>query len=144
MTSYAGTDTADVDPVYGIQLHHPRLLDFIGAPESARLLNRSLAYWVQTIDWEDAVAAALRLQHDAGLMTSNLQFVTSLNSMSSEVLRLAIGPEVFPSAAVDVLSPVPRTPRPAPLTTCLLWDYGGLRVAQVIPGLCRSHLVIAV
>ena len=53
----------------------------------------------------------------AGLMTSNLQvlgqFVTSLNCMSSEVLLLAIGPEVFPSAAVDVLSPVPRAPRGA-------------------------------
>ena len=26
-----------------------------------------------------------------------------------------------------------------PLTICLIWDYGGLRVAH-----CRSHLVIAV
>ena len=69
------------------------------------------------MDWEDAVAVALRLQHDAGLMTSNLQvlgqFVTSLNRMSSEVLCLAIGPEIFPSAAVNVLSPVPRAPRAA-------------------------------
>ena len=65
--------------------------------------------------------------------SSSGQFVTSLNRMSSEVLRLAIGSEVFPSAAVDVLSPVPWAP--APLTTCLLWDCGGLRV---ITGLCRS------
>ena len=34
--------------------------------------------------------------------------------------------------------------RPVPLTIYLLWDYGGLRVARVIPGLCRFHLVIAV
>ena len=49
---------------------------------------------------ETAVAAALHLQRDAGLMTSNLQvlcqFVTSLNRMSSEVLRMAAGHEVFP------------------------------------------------
>ena len=51
--------------------------------------------------------AVLWFQHNAGLMTSNLQvlgqFVTSLDRMSSEVLRLALGPE-----AVDVLSPVRR------------------------------------
>ena len=66
------------------------------------------------MNWEDTVAVALQLQHDAGLMTSNLhvlgQFVTSLNRMSCEVLRLVIGPEVFPSEAVDVLSSVSRAP----------------------------------
>ena len=117
MTSYDGSDTADVDSVYGIQLHYPRFLEFIGAPESARLLNRSPAFWIQTMDREDAVAAALRLQRDAGLMASNLQvlgqFATSLNRMSCEVLRLAIGPEVFPSVVVDFLSPVPLAPRDA-------------------------------
>ena len=87
-------------------------MEFIGAPESARLLNKSPAFWIRTIDWEDAVAAALNLQRDAGLMSSNLQilsqFVTSLQSMSSEVLSLAVGVQVlFPSAAVDSLSPVP-------------------------------------
>ena len=41
------------------------------------------------------MAADLQLQRDAALMASNLQvlgqYVTSLNQMSSEVLRLAIG-----------------------------------------------------
>ena len=67
------------------------------------------------MDREDTVAAALRLQRDAGLMTSNLQvlgqFATLLNRMSCEVLRLAIGPEVFPGARAL-----------AALTICLLWD----------------------
>ena len=83
MTSYASADIADVDPVYGLQLHHPRFLEFIGAPESARLLTQAPGHWVRTMDRENAVAVALWLQHDAGLMTSNLQvlgqFVTSLN-----------------------------------------------------------------
>ena len=52
-------------------------------------------HWVQTMDREDAVAAALRLQQDAGIMTTNLQvldqFVTSLNRMSSEVLHVSFG-----------------------------------------------------
>ena len=58
------------------------------------------------------MAAALQLQHDAGLMTSNLhvlgQYVTSLNRVSTEVMSLAIGPELFPSEAVDAHAPVPR------------------------------------
>ena len=107
------------------------ILVFIGAPESARLLNRSAAYWIQTMDRDDAVAPTLRLQHDAGLMTSNLQvlcqFVTSLNCMPSDVLRLAIGPDVFPSAVVDVLSSVPRAPRAANYMSAmgLWWPPGG-------------------
>ena len=36
MTSYTGTALADADETYGLQLHHPRFLEFIGAPESAR------------------------------------------------------------------------------------------------------------
>ena len=112
MTSYDSADVANVDPAYGLQLHHPRFLEYVGAPVSARLLTRTPGHWVQTMDREDAVTAALQLQHDAGPMTSNLQvlgqFVTSLNRMSSEVMRLAFGTEVFPSDAVDAISPVPR------------------------------------
>ena len=40
MTWYHGAEIADVDPVYGLQLHHPRFLEYVGAPESARLLTR--------------------------------------------------------------------------------------------------------
>ena len=83
MTSYASADIADVDPVYGLQLHHPWFLEFIGAPESAHLLTRTPSHWVRTMDREDAVVATLLHQHDAGLITSNLQvlgqFVTYFN-----------------------------------------------------------------
>ena len=41
MTSYTGTALVDADATYGLQLHHPRFLEFIGAPESERLLNHS-------------------------------------------------------------------------------------------------------
>ena len=45
---------------------------------------------------DEAVAAALQLQHDAGLIMTNLQilsqFVTSLNRKSSEVVRSLGGP----------------------------------------------------
>ena len=44
MTSYTGTALVDADATYGLQLHHPRFLKFIGAPESARLLNHSPSF----------------------------------------------------------------------------------------------------
>ena len=40
----AGTNAADVNPAYGIQAHHPRFIEFIGAPKSTRLLNSSPAF----------------------------------------------------------------------------------------------------
>ena len=78
MTSNDSADVADMDPAYGLQLHHPQFLEYVGAPESARLLARAPGHWVQTMDWEDAVAAALQLQHDAGLITSNLQVLCDI------------------------------------------------------------------
>ena len=54
---------------------------------------------------DEAVSAALQLQHDAGLMMTNLQvlgqFVTSLNRMSSEVMRLTFGQEQYPADAMQ-------------------------------------------
>ena len=76
MTSYLEEDISEVDPVFGVQLHHPRFLECIGAPESARLLGHSPAEWVQTIDKQDVMAAALQFQRDAGLMASNPCFGT--------------------------------------------------------------------
>ena len=37
ITSYTGPAVADTNPAYGMQLHHPRFLELIVAPESARL-----------------------------------------------------------------------------------------------------------
>ena len=143
MTSYDNADMMEVDPAYGLQLHHPRFLEYVGAPESVRLQSRPPGYWLHHMDWEQAVSAALQLQHDAGLMMSNLQvlgqFVTSLNRMSSEVMRLAFGQEQYPSEAIQSVAPSPRARRvahnmaamglwrppgspaaPGPLPTCML------------------------
>ena len=53
---------------------------------------------------EKTLAAALQLPHDAGLIMSNIQvlgqFVTSLNWMASEIMRVAFDWEPFPSEAV--------------------------------------------
>ena len=60
-------------PEYGVQLHDPRLLEYVGAPESARLLSRSPEYWVQHMGREKTLSAALQLQHDAGLILHAMQ-----------------------------------------------------------------------
>ena len=126
MTSYTGTATVDADTRYGLQLHHPRFLEFIGAPESARLLNQSPSFWVDRLGQESAMAAAVNLQRDAGFMMSNLQilgqFVTSLHRMSAEMLSISVDHVVFPVEEVDRLSVMPRAQRAAKYITAMgLW-----------------------
>ena len=76
----------DGNPAYGLQLHHPRFLELVGAPESARLLDRTPLYWVEEMGKERAMVAAATLQRDAGVMLSNLQilsqFAMALNRMT--------------------------------------------------------------
>ena len=105
MTSYDEENGGpDFNPAYGIHLHDPRLLEYVGAPESARLLSRSPEFWLQHMGCEKTLLAALQLQHNAGLILLNIQvlqqFVTSLNQMSSEVMRVAFDREPFPSDVV--------------------------------------------
>ena len=102
----------DGNPAYGLQLHHPRFLELVGAPESARLLDRSLLYWVEEMGKERAMVAAVTLQRDAGVMLSNLQilsqFAMALNRMSFSMMALGLDQSVFPGAEVEALSPAPR------------------------------------
>ena len=91
MTSYDDRDSRDdLDPAYGIHLHDPRMMEYMGAPESARLLGRSPEYWLEHMGRDRAVVAALQLHHDASLIMTNVQvmaqFVTSLNRTASEVM----------------------------------------------------------
>ena len=112
MTTYREEDVAQVDPTFGVQLHHPRFLECVGASESARLLGRSPAEWLQVMDRQHVLGPALQLQRDAGLMASNLsvlnQYVTSLHRMSTEVIQLMFGRGLFPASAIDEAAPVPR------------------------------------
>ena len=88
-----------------------RFLKYIGAPESARLLYNSPAFWIQCLGDDDALAAAVGLQRDTGIMLLIiLQCVTSLHRMSSEMLDLGMGRVMFPSKEVAALSTTPRVP----------------------------------
>ena len=97
----------DFTPAYGVQLHDQRLLEYVGAPES----------WVHHMGREKALSAALQLQHDAGLILSNVQvlqqLVTALNRTSSDVLRAVHGRQQFPANAMQQVMPSYRVRRAA-------------------------------
>ena len=103
-------------------------MEYMGAPESARLLGRSPEYWLEHMGRDRAVAAAapLRLHHDASLIMTNVQvmaqFVTSLNRTASEVMRMVYDKEPFPTDAVQFVTPVRRVRRVAHYMTAMgLW-----------------------
>ena len=50
MTSYDEEHGgADFTLAYGIQLYDPQLLEYVGSPESARLLSHSPEYWLHQL-----------------------------------------------------------------------------------------------
>ena len=63
MTSYDPTEVADVDPAHGLQLHHLCFLEYVRAPESAGLLSRPPAHWIETMDRCPPVATRRRTDH---------------------------------------------------------------------------------
>ena len=114
MTSYnEETSGPDFTPAYG--LHDPHLLEYVGTPESGRLTSRSPEYWVHHMGRDKALSAALQLQHDAGLILSNVQvlqqLVTALNRTSSDVFRAVHGQRPFPANAMQQVMPSYRVHR---------------------------------
>ena len=115
ITTYRDRDFACVDSSFGVQVHHPRFLESVGAPESARLLGRPPAEWSQVMGRRNAMTATLELQRDVGLMASNLtvlsQYVMALHRMSLEVFQSLLGREEFPTRAVEEVVPGSRAQR---------------------------------
>ena len=94
---------------HGIHMHDPRVIEYMGAPESARLMGRTPEYWVQHMGRERTIQAALRLHHDASLIMTNIQILsqlaTSFSRAASEVMRTIHEREPFPTEAVDLVTP---------------------------------------
>ena len=152
MTSYDEENGGpDFSPASGILLHDPRLLEYVGAPESARLLSRRPEYWLHHLGHEKTLAAALQLQHDASLILSNMhvlqQFVTLLNRTSSEVVRVAFGREPFPADAMQQVVLSYRVRRAAHYMAAIiwrLWACGGHLVHREFGDPCRRrHAMLA-
>ena len=108
----AESDGPNFSPEHGVQLTDPRFLEYVGAPESSRLMSRSPEYWVHHMGVENALSATLQLQHDTGLVLSNVQvlqqLVTSMCQTSSDVLLAVHGRQAFPSNAVQQVMPSHR------------------------------------
>ena len=99
ITSYdLEIEESDSSQEYGVQLHDPRLLEYVGAPESARLLSRDPEYWVEHMGREKTLSAALQLQHDAGLIISNVQI---LQQLVTRGVGQCDGGRPWPSAVSD-------------------------------------------
>ena len=69
-TTYQSSDHAP--------LHHPQFLEWIGAPESARLRGRGPSEWLHSLSLEQAIDAARQLHRVVCLMTTNLNVLTSM------------------------------------------------------------------
>ena len=123
----------EVSPEYGVHLHDPRLLEYVGAPESVRLLSRSPEYWVQYM--------GRRLQHDAGLILSNVQvlqqLVTALHGASYNVMGAVCGRQPFPHHVMQHALPSCLVRRAAHYMTAM-----GLWPPPVAPGI-RGPLPVA-
>ena len=137
MTSYEERmNVSDMDPSYRIHMHDPRVIEYMGAPESARLLGRTPEYWLEHMGRERTIQAALRLHHDASLIMTNIQIrsqlATSFSRTASEVMRTVHDREPFPTDAVDLVTPGRRVRRAAHYMAAMgLWRPTS---APVFPG----------
>ena len=137
MTSYEErVNIGDMDPSYGIHMHDPRVIEYMGAPESARLMGRTPEYWLEHMGRERTIQAALRLHHDASLIMTNIQIMsqlaTSFSRAASEVMRTVHDREPFPTEAVDLVTPGRQVRRAAHYMAAMgLWRPTS---APVFPG----------
>ena len=101
-TTYRSSDYDQPSGKYCLPLHHPRFLEWIGAPESARLLELGPDMWIHAWSREQAIDAARQLHRDVCLMTTNLnvldQYVLCLQGTASKILELSLGSRDFPGS----------------------------------------------
>ena len=111
-TTHKSSDFAQPSGKYGLPLHNPPFLEWIGAPESAPLLDKGPSAWMHSLSRKQAIEAARQPHRVVCLMTSNLnildQYVLCLQSTAATILELSVGTRSFPSAAVAAEAPVPR------------------------------------
>ena len=136
MTSYEEQmNISDLDPSYGIHMHDPRVIEYMGAPESARLPGRTPEYWLEHMGRERTIQAALRLHHDASLIMTNIQIMSQLAtsfSRTASVMRTVHDREPFQTDAFDLVTPGRRVRHAAHYMAAMgLWRPTS---APVFPG----------
>ena len=103
-TSYYDTHSGE----FGLLVHHPRFLEWIGVPLSACHLEMSAGRWVDVLSRDGAIAAAVQLQRDVGLMQTKLdvldQYSLALQGTATRLIEVCLGARPFPAEA-GALSP---------------------------------------
>ena len=102
--TYRSSDYDQPSGKYGLPLHHPRFLEWIGAPESARLLELGPDMWIHSLYREQAIDTNLNVLD---------QYVLCLQGTASKILELSMGSRDFPSTVVAVGAMGPRVRRAA-------------------------------
>ena len=108
-TTYSAEDHASPEGGLGVPLNHPRFLEWLGAPDSAWLLEMSPGHWCDTLSRDQAMTAAMQLHRDACLMQTNLdildQYALALHGTASKLLQKTIGGGPYPKAEVTAAAP---------------------------------------
>ena len=98
-TSYRSSDYDMPSGEFGLPIHHPQFLEWIGVPHSACLLEMGAGRWVDHLSRDQAIAAAVHLQRDVGLMQTNIdvldQYTLSLHGTASKLIELCLGAHEF-------------------------------------------------
>ena len=114
-TTYSVEDHAIPEGGLGVPLNHPRFLEWLGAPDSAWLLEMSPGHWCDTLSRDQAMSAAMQLHRDACLLQTNLdildQYVLALHGTASKMLQKTIGGSPCPRAEVTVAASGPHARR---------------------------------
>ena len=108
-TTYRPADYATPTGEFGVPMHHPRFLKWIG------LLEMGPGMCLLSLSRDQAMDTALQLHKDVFLMTKNLdileQYVSCLQGTASKILELGLGPRGFPSEEVAAGAMGPRVRR---------------------------------
>ena len=114
-TTYSVEDHAPPEGGLGVPLNHPCFLEWIGAPESAWLLEMSPGQWCDTLSRDQAMTAAMQLRRDACLMKTNLdildQYALALHGKAFKILQKTVGGNPYPRAEVAAAVQGPRARR---------------------------------
>ena len=111
-TSYRHSDYDTPSGKFGLLVHHPRFLEWIVVPQSACLLEMGAGRWVDHLSRDEAVAAAVQLQRDVGLMQTNLdildQYSLALQGTASRLIEVCLGARPFQTEEVAAGALGPR------------------------------------
>ena len=83
-TTYRASDYATPVGDYGLPLHHPWFVEWIGVPQSAGLIEISGGQWVNKLSRDQTGTAAVHLQHDVGLMQTNVDVLDQYAAITPE------------------------------------------------------------